>query len=338
MRAWSIEGAFGLENLKQVERPLVAPGPGRVLLRMSAVSLNFRDLLMIRGFYNPRQKLPLIPLSDGVGVVEAIGAGVTRVKLGDRVAGIFAQAWLSGQPNRAQLQTTLGGPRDGTLAEYVELDAEGVVHVPAHLSDEEAATLPCAAVTAWSALVPMGGVVAGQRVLVLGTGGVSIFALQFAKLLGAEVIATSSSDEKLAQAEALGANHTINYKSHPDWWKEVRRLTNDEGVDLVVEVGGANTFDQSVRSTRVGGIVSLIGVLTGAESPVNLTRVLMQNIRVQGVIVGPRDAFEAMNRAIDVHKVRPVVDRVYGFDDIPQAFDDMAHGRHVGKIVVRVGG
>lgn len=336
MFAWRIEGSFGLENLRKVELPTPTPSPGEVVVRLSACSLNFRDILMIRGFYNPKQPLPLIPGSDGVGVVESVGQGVTRVKVGDRVAGIFAQDWISGAPRRNRLNRTLGGPVDGTFATHVRLCAEGVVRVPDHLSDVEAATLPCAAVTAWHSLVSEAGIQAGDRVLILGTGGVSIFALQFANLFGAETIVTSSSDDKLEQARGLGARHTINYRTSPDWWRTVRKLTDDEGVDIVIEVGGAGTFDASVRSVRVGGHVSLIGILSGGEQPMNLTRILMQNIRVQGVIVGNRDMFEAMNRAISLHRLHPVVDRSFAFDEMPLALEHMAHGRHFGKVCVEI--
>lgn len=336
MRAWVLQNAFGLENLSLQERPVAEPGPGEVRLRMLAASLNFRDLLMVRGHYNPRQPLPLIPCSDGVGIIDAVGPGVTRVQPGQRVAGIFSQRWLAGSASREALASTLGGPRDGTLTESMILDADGVVPVPDFLSDEEAATLPCAGVTAWSALVTEGGITAGQRVLILGTGGVAIFALQLAKVLGCEAIVTSSSDDKLAQARDLGADHTINYRTHPEWWREVRRITNDEGVDLVIEVGGAGTFDQSVRSVRVGGHISMIGVLAGGQAPVNLTRVLMHNIRVQGVLVGHRDSFEAMNRAIAHHRIRPVVDRVVPFTEARDALEAMARGEHVGKIAIRI--
>lgn len=336
MLAWRIEGSFGLQNLTRTELPDPVAAAGEVVVRLSAASLNFRDLLMIRGHYNPRQPLPLTPGSDGVGVVESVGAGVTRVKPGDRVAGIFAQDWLAGPPRRNKLRRTLGGPIDGTFATHVKLSAEGVVPVPSHLSDVEAASLPCAAVTAWHALVDEARVQPGDRVLILGTGGVSIFALQFARMLGAETIVTSSSDEKLEQARGLGADHTINYRTHPDWWKEARRLSDDEGVDVVIEVGGAGTFDQSMRSVRAGGHISLIGVLAGSEQPVNMNRVLMQNVRVQGVLVGSREMFEAMNRAIAQHRLRPVIDRAFAFDDMGSALDHLANGRHFGKVCVAI--
>lgn len=334
MRAWSVEGAFGLEHLHLVERPDPTPGPYEVVVRVTATSLNYRDLLMVRGFYNPKQPLPLIPVSDGVGVVTAVGPGVTRVAVGDRVAAIFAQKWLSYPATRARLLSTLGGPLDGMLAEQVCLHEDGLVHVPAHLSDAEAATLPCAALTAWTAMVEEGRVTAGSTVLILGTGGVSIFALQFAKMLGARAIVTSSSDAKLERAVALGADHTVNYRQTPEWWRAVRAFTDGEGVDQVIEVGGAGTFDQSVRSVKIGGLVSMIGVLAGGVDQVNLVRVLMQNIRVQGIIVGCRDAFEAMNRAVAHHGLRPVIDATYPFERAPEALAALGRGEHFGKIVI----
>ena len=337
MRVLEMQGAFGYDRLRIVERPEPVPLPGEVLVHVRAVSLNYRDLLTVQGLYNPRQPLPLIPASDGAGVVVGVGAGVSRVRPGDRVAAIFAQGWLSGPPTREKLtSTTLGGPLDGMLAELVVLREDGLVRIPGHLTDEEAATLPCAAVTAWSALVRHGSVKAGDRVLVMGTGGVSLFALQFARLLGAEVIVTSSSDEKLERAKALGAAHGVNYTEHPAWSKLVRELTDGEGVDHIIEVGGVSTLTQSMRAVRMGGHISLIGVLGGVEAPLNLTPVLMQDIRLQGVIVGPRDAFLEMNRAIQLHALHPVVDRVFPFEEAVDAMRYMASGSHFGKVCIRM--
>ena len=336
MRVFEIQDSFGLDNLRLTERPDPAPGPGQVLLKMRAVSLNFRDLLMVRGHYNPRQPLPLIPCSDGVGEVMAVGDGVTRVAVGDRVAAIFSQTWIDGPPSAEKLSGTVGGPLDGTLAEQMVLSAEGVVPVPEHLTDVEAAALPCAAVTAWSALVEQGSVVAGDVVVVQGTGGVSIFALQFARLLGARVIVTSSSDVKLERARELGAWKTINYTDDPTWGKTARRLTDGVGVDHVVEVGGAGTLEQSLKAVRVGGQVSVIGVLSGVASEINIIPILMQNVRLQGILVGSREGFERMNRAISSHELRPVVDRTFGFDDAPAAFHHMASASHFGKICITI--
>jgi NADPH:quinone reductase-like Zn-dependent oxidoreductase len=336
MRAVEIRGGFGLDNLAVVERPDPRPGPGQVLVRLRAASLNYRDLLTVEGKYNPKQKLPLIPGSDGAGEVVAVGEGVTRVRPGDRVCTIFAQKWIAGRPTRERLRSTLGGPLDGTLAELAVLDQEGVVRTPDHLTDEEAATLPCAAVTAWSALVTEGAITAGDTVLVQGTGGVSLFALQLAKLLGARLIATSSRDEKLARAREMGADETINYREVPAWGVRARELTGGEGVDHVVEVGGAGTLQQSLLAVRFGGTISLIGNLAGTKSELLLTHIFMQKIRVQGILVGDRESFEAMNRAIALHRLRPVIDRAFPLEEAAAAFSHMAAGEHFGKIVIRI--
>jgi len=336
MRVYEIQGSFGLDNLRLTERPDPVPGPGQVLLKMRSASLNYRDLLMVRGHYNPRQPLPLIPCSDGVGEVVAVGEGVSRVAVGDRVATIFSQTWIGGPPSADKLCGTLGGPLDGTLAEQIVLSAEGVVPVPDHLTDAEAAALPCAAVTAWSALVEQGSVGAGDVVLVQGTGGVSVFALQFARILGARVIVTSSSDAKLERVREMGAWQTINYAEDAAWGKTVRRLAGGAGVDHVVEVGGAGTLEQSLKAVRVGGQVSVIGVLSGISSELNIIPILMQNIRLQGILVGSREGFERMNRAISAHSLRPVVDRVFPFDEAPEAFRHMESGTHFGKICITI--
>ncbi|MBW8877018.1 MAG: NAD(P)-dependent alcohol dehydrogenase [Acidobacteria bacterium] len=332
MRAVEIRG-FSLDQMAIVERPDPAPGPGQALVRLRAASLNFRDLLTVQGKYNPKLKLPLIPCSDGAGEVVAIGDGVTRVRPGDRVCAIFAQRWIAGEPTRERLRSTLGGPLDGTLTELAVFDQEGLVKVPDHLTDEEAATLPCAAVTAWTALQ---GITAGDTVLLQGTGGVSIFALQLARLLGARVIITSSSDEKLARARELGAAEGINYRETPDWAARVKELAGGAGVDLVVEVGGAGTLKQSLQSVRMGGTIALLGVLAGNTAEISLPLIFMQNVRVQGILVGPRESFEAMNRAIALHQLHPVIDRVFPLEDVRAAFEHMGAGGHFGKIVVRI--
>ncbi|AEI65755.1 zinc-binding dehydrogenase family oxidoreductase [Corallococcus macrosporus] len=325
-----------MDKLVQVERPDPVPGPMQVRVRVKATSLNSRDLMMVEGRYNPRQKLPLVPNSDGAGVVDAVGPGVTRVKPGDRVMSLFAQAWGAGAPTRAAQVSTLGGPLDGALADTVLLHEDGAVPTPAYLSDEEAATLPCAAVTAWSALVTHGAIKAGDTVLLQGTGGVSIFALQIARLMGARIIITSSHDAKLARARTLGAHDGINYVTTPDWDKAARALTGGVGVDHVVEVGGAETFEKSLRAVRPGGTVSVIGVLSGGAGAVPLTPILMQNLRVQGIFVGHRQSFEALNRAFTLHAVRPVVDRVFDFSEARAAFEHLKSGAHFGKVVIRV--
>jgi NADPH:quinone reductase-like Zn-dependent oxidoreductase len=331
-----IEGAFGRDHLRLVERADPAPGAGELLLRVRAASLNYRDLMMVEGRYNPRQPLPLVPCSDGVGEVLACGEGVRGFAPGDRVCPIFAPRWLAGRPDRERLRSTLGGPLDGTLRELMTIPAESVVRPPAHLSDAEAATLPCAGVTAWSALVEHGGVRAGDTVLVLGTGGVALFALQIARLHGARVVVTSSSDEKLARARELGAWETVNYRREAAWGKRVRELTG-EGVDHVVEVGGAGTLAESLRAVRIGGTILLIGVLAAGEAPFSIVPVFMQQVRVQGILVGHREAFAALVRALEQHGTRPVVDSVYPFEEVPAAFEHLAAGAHFGKVCLAIG-
>ncbi len=326
--------AWGVENLVLAERPEPRAGAGQALVRMRAASLNYRDLLMVRGEYNPKQRLPLVPCSDGCGEVVAVGEGVTRAAVGDRVCPTFHQRWIAGEPTRELLRGTLGGPLDGTLAELMVVDEQGLVRPPEHLSDEEAATLPCAALTAWNALVTEGRVTAADTVLVQGTGGVSIFALQLAVLSGARVIVTSSRDEKLARARELGAWEAINYREQPGWGARAAELTGGRGVDLVVEVGGAGTLEQSLRAVRPGGTIALIGVLSGATTELRLNSVLMRKIRVQGIIVGPRESFEAMNRAVAHRRLRPVVDRVFPLAEVRAAFDHLASGRHFGKVCI----
>lgn len=335
MKIFEIKQASGIDSLTLVERPDPKPGYGQVLVKIKAVSLNYRDLLVVKGAYSRNLPLPLIPCCDGAGEVVEVGEDVTRVKTGDRVAGIFFQTWISGELDESKAKSALGGAIDGVLAEYVLFHQDGLVRIPEHLSYEEAATLPCAAVTAWNGLITQGNLKAGDSVLVLGTGGVSIFALQFAKISGARVIATSSSDEKLDRVKHLGASDGINYKSVPDWDKKVLELTGRRGVDHVVEVGGVGTLAKSLRAVRMGGHISLIGVLSGVGEA-NPLPAVMKNIRIQGIYVGSRDMFEAMNRAIAVHQLRPVIDRVFPFEETHEAYRYMESGAHFGKVVIRL--
>lgn len=337
MKVYEIRERFGLDALKLTERPQPQPGPHEVLLRIKAASLNYRDLLVVKGQYNPKMPLPRIPLSDAAGEVAAVGPGVTRVQLGQRVAAIFMQKWLAGDLDDGKAKSALGGAIDGLLAEYAVLHEDGLVQIPEHLSFEEAATLPCGAVTAWHGLVTEGRVKPGDTVLLQGTGGVSLFALQFARLAGARVLITSSSNEKLERARKLGAAEGINYKETPEWGEKARELTGGRGVDHVVEVGGAGTLGQSLRAVRMGGHISLIGVLSGGGQA-NPVPILMKNVRVQGIFVGSREMFEAMNRAIAVNQLRPIVDRVFSFDEAVQAFRHMESAAHFGKICIRVDG
>ena len=326
---------FGIENLAPVERDEPRAAANEAVVRFRAASLNYRDLMFIKGTYNPRAKLPAVPFSDGAGEVVAVGEGVTKWRVGDRVCPIFVQSWLDGLPSTQKNRSALGaGDLDGVLREYGAFNEEGLIKIPEHLSFEEAATLPCAAVTAWHALVNSGNLKAGETVLALGTGGVSIFALQLAKMHGAQVIITSSSDEKLKRARELGADKTINYKNTPNWDKEVMSLTNKVGVDHVIEVGGAGTLSKSLNSVRVGGQVDLIGVLsTGGDF--NPLSVLMRGVRLQGIFVGSRRMFEDMNRAIEANQLRPVIDKTFAFEEVGEALRYMESGSHFGKIVVK---
>jgi NADPH:quinone reductase-like Zn-dependent oxidoreductase len=336
MKVYELQSNAGIDALKLVERPEPEPKAGQVLIRVRATSLNYRDLIVAQGTYGSGQKYPLIPMSDGAGEVVAVGEGVTRVKVGDRVAGIFFQNWIYGQLTRQKMKSDLGGGIDGMLAEYVVLHQDGLVVLPNHISYEEGATLPCAAVTAWHAVVTKGNVGAGETVLLLGTGGVSIFALQFAKIHGARVIITSSSNEKLARAKELGADETINYKITPDWEKQVYELSDRTGVDHVVEVGGAGTLPKSLQAVRIGGHISLIGVLSGRGEQVDPLPILFKSLTVQGIYVGSREIFEDMNQAIAQHQIKPVIDRVFGFNEAQQAYAYLQSAAHFGKVVIQV--
>ena len=332
MKALVIHTAFGLENLAVVDRPDPAPGLGQVLVRVRAASLNYRDLLLAKGQYNPKLTFPRVLGSDAAGEVADVGADVTRWKPGDRVAGCFMPHWDGGPITDAAAKSAPGSDRDGVLAERVLFEESGVVRVPDHLTFEEAATLPCAAVTAWNALTAAGAGT-GTTVLLQGTGGVSIFALQLAKALGARTIITSSSDEKLSRALALGADAGTNYKTNPDWDKWARQQTGGAGVDVVIEVGGAGTLDRSLKAVKTGGHVALIGVLAGGTT-FNPMFVLMKAVRLQGVFVGSRAMFEAMNAVIAAKQMRPVIDRVFPLADAPAAFRHLESGSHFGKVVV----
>jgi NADPH:quinone reductase-like Zn-dependent oxidoreductase len=334
MKAMRIHRMGDIDELRLEELPDPRPGPGQVRVRVRAASLNYRDLLVVKGLYSRNLALPLIPLSDGAGEVVEVGPSTTRFAVGARVAGIFMQTWLDGALTEAKSKSALGGAIDGVLAEQVVLHEDGLVAAPDHLTFEEAATLPCAAVTAWNALI-QGGVRAGETVLTLGTGGVSLFALQFARMAGARVIATSSSDAKLERAKQLGASDGVNYKTTPEWDKKARDLTGGVGVDHVVEVGGAGTLARSLKAMRMGGHVALIGVLAGGGD-CNPTPVLMKAVRLQGVYVGSRAMFEAMNQAIALHQMKPVIDRVFPFEEARAAYRHMESGAHFGKIVLRL--
>lgn len=332
MKVYAIVSADGIDALQLSERPAPQPGPGEVLVRIRASALNYRDLMTITDPVSRRVLYPRIPNSDGAGDVLAVGAGVTRFKPGDRVAGTFFQRWDDGPITADAMASALGGAIDGVLAEQVVLGERGLVHLPPHLSYEEAATLPCAALTAWHALVEKGGLKAGETVLLIGTGGVSIFALQIALLHGARAIVISSSDAKLERARGLGAWQTVNYRAEPEWDRAVLELTDGQGVDHVVEVGGAGTLERSIAAARVAGHIALIGVLTGGR--IDPAPIMRKSLRVDGIYVGNRAMFEAMNRAIAAAALRPVIDRRFDFDQARGAYHQMRSAGHFGKLVV----
>lgn len=336
MKAIQLTNGFGFEELNLTELDIPTPGPREVLIRMRAASLNYRDLVILSGLMPIEIKFPFIPLSDGAGEIVAVGQGVTRFQVGHRVAGNLQQRFFAGNPRAGVLEDSLGGPLNGVAAEYVVLHEDGIVHIPDHLTWEEAATLPIAALTAWSMLIEYGGLQAGDTVLLQGTGGVSIFGLQFALMAGARAIITSSSNDKLERAKALGAWQTINYSEVPDWDKAVLELTG--GVDHVLDVGGAATMAKSINALRIGGTLSMVGFLSGLTIPdYDVTGILQKAATVRGSQVGNRDHFEKMNRAIAHHRLQPVVDRVFPLDRIGEAFALLAEGKqYFGKIVVQI--
>ena len=337
MRCYELQGPGGIDALALVDKPMPQPARGEVLVRLAAASLNYRDLLTVKGGYGSRQKFPLVPLSDGAGVVEAVGDGVAAFAPGDRVIGSFFENWTSGAPDETRMRAALGGAVDGTLTEYRIFPAHALVRTPAHLTDIEAATLPCAGVTAWSAVVKLGGIRPGQTVLTQGTGGVSMAALQIAKMAGARVIATSSSEAKIERLKAMGADVVMNYRTTADWGRKARGITG-QGVDLVVEVGGVGTLNESIRATRIGGTIAFIGVLAGAPaSELRLPLMVMQQQRLQGVTVGSVEDLQALANALALHQLKPVIDRVFPFAKAREAFHYMSNGTHFGKVAIAIG-
>lgn len=336
MRSYLVTTNGGFRDLSVVDRDTGDVGPNDVLVRMTAASLNYRDFGITRGGYLRNDRCPVVPLSDGVGEVVSIGREVTKWSVGDRVAGSFVQDWVDGSPTDETLRTSLGGGIDGVLCEERVFPEHGLVRVPQHLSDEEAACLPCAAVTAWHAIMESGQLAAGQTVLTLGTGGVSTFAIQIAKAAGARVIATSSSDDKLVRATELGASDVINYRSHDDWHRVAREMTDGRGVDQVVEVGGPGTLAKSLQAAAVGGHIGLIGVLAGTDGDINPVSALFNVVRISGIYVGSRAMFERLNDFLTEHQIRPVVDRVFSFDDAIAAYEYLKSGNHFGKVVIRI--
>ncbi|NQV83627.1 MAG: NAD(P)-dependent alcohol dehydrogenase [Rhodospirillales bacterium] len=336
MNTWEITSAGGIDALEMNQRPTPEPGPGQVLVRVGASSINYRDLSTIRNPEARKLPYPTVPNSDCAGLITALGEGAGGVRAGDRVMGCFFQDWETGGIHPAAMSSALGGAIDGVLAEEVVLNAAAVVPVPGHLSLEEAATLPCAALTAWHALTADVPVAPGETVLLLGTGGVSVFAQQFCSVLSATTIVTSSSDEKLNRIRELGAGHTINYNTDPDWEKTVLDITDGRGVDRVVEVGGPGTLQKSIAAVRVGGRIQLIGVLTDPGGMIVPTDIMRKSITLKGIYVGPAQMFRDMAACIAKHQLHPVIDRVFDFEQAPAAYHAMAAAKHFGKIVIRV--
>jgi NADPH:quinone reductase-like Zn-dependent oxidoreductase len=335
-RAVLIREADGSYRLEIEQAPVPVPGEHDVIVRVHAVSLNRRDVYVKKGHYPMPPRPSLVPISDGAGEIAAVGSGVTRFRAGDHVAGIFFQAWLHGRQDAATMPSALGGQLDGMLAEFVCLREDGVVALPAGLTFEEGATLPCAGVTAWNALVTRGRVQAGDYVLLLGTGGVAVFGLQFATAAGAQPVVTSSSDPKLVRARSLGAVATVNYAQTPDWAGPVRAATGGIGVHHVLEVGGVGTLPKSLTSLAPGGHIALIGGLAGFGGEIPSMALIGGNATASGVYVGSREHFEAMNRFIEQHRIRPVIDRVFNFDSVVEAYDYVDQGRHFGKVVIKL--
>ncbi len=333
MRAWQIS-SFGIDSLEFVERPTPTPGPGEVLVGVRAVSYNYRDLMVVKGLYNPKMKLPRIPCSDAAGEVVAVGADVTKWRAGDRVAGIFMQNWVDGPLTAAKARGALGGDIDGVLADYVVLKEDGLVGIPDHLSYQEGATLPCAAIAAWNALAA-GELKPGATVLIQGTGGVSIFALQFARLKGARVLGLSSSQEKLERAKAMGLDAGLNYRDNPEWDLWANEQTGGEGVDLVVDVGGAGTLARSLRAIRPGGTVAQVGALAASTDPFPIPLIIHKTARIRGIYVGSRKDFLDMNRAIALTEMRPVGE-AFDWSQAREVFKFLEEATHFGKLVLTV--
>ena len=331
-----IDGGFGIDHLNLVETASPDPGPGQVRLAVEAVSLNRRDLLMVQGVYNPKQQLPSTPGSDGAGIADAVGPGCTRIKQGERVVLHMMPKWLSGEPSSSKLSEAMGGAGgQGTLEQKIIVPEDALLPIPDMMTFEAASALPCAALTAWSGVIALGNTQPGDTVLIQGAGGVSVFALQFAKMNGAHVIATTSSPEREQRLRALGADATLNYRTDKDWARTARSIAPGGRIDLIVDVGGGGTLDASLRVIRPGGTIALIGVLEGARAEIALPLAVMRQVRLQGVTVGSRETFEAMLRAIAKHGIDPVIDTQYAFADVQKAFERMDANAHVGKIIVK---
>ena len=334
MKTYRLEKTGSLDNLSLNQEADPTPGAHDVVIRVRANALNYRDLMVMGGSYRVPPKPRVIPLSDGAGEIVAVGSAVKRLKIGDRVAGAFFQGWMGGHIAAEHLSTDMGGSIDGMLSEFVVLNQQGVVKIPAHLSFEEAATLPCAAVTAWCCLTDQRQLLPGDTVLTLGSGGVSVFAIQIARMFGARVIATTSSDAKADKLRALGAHEIINYTTHPEWDQEVMRLTGRRGADFVVEVGGPGTLANSLKSAAIGGHVVQVGILGGVGQQLDPALFRGRSITTRSITVGSRQSFEAMLRAIDVNQMRPVIDKVFKFEDAKLAYQHLQEQKHFGKVVI----
>jgi NADPH:quinone reductase-like Zn-dependent oxidoreductase len=337
MKAWLLND-FGLDNLKQADVPTPVPQAGELLVKVGAVSLNFRDKAIVDGIYEPHMiPKPLIPVSDAAGTVVSVGSNVTRFKVGDRVNSHLYSRWVDGAPGPNEPDYCFGAPLPGGLAEYMIIHEESAVAAPANMTDEQASTLPIAALTAWFSLMEVGHLQPGQTVLVQGTGGVSIFAVQIAKVAGARVIATSSRDENLEKVKALGASHGINYRQFPAWEEQALELTDGKGVDILLDVVGGDGLNQSVAATKASGIITQIGFLNGQTSSLDLMRVIFRQTTIRGIAVGHRASFERMNTFLNEHNILPVIDKVYGFDQAREAYEHLARGPF-GKVVIKVAG
>ena len=334
MKAWQLR-AFGRENLVLNDLPEPVPGSGEVLIRVSSVALNYRDKLLYDGTYNPHLEFPMTQVADAVGEIVALGDDASRFKVGDRVVTNYCTRWIDGQPTSKETLYTLGNIIPGALAEYLILSEQALALAPSYLSNDEAAALPCAGLTAWYSLVEQGRLSSGQTVLLQGTGGVSLFGLQIASALGATTIVTSSSDSKLERAKTLGATHTINYKAHPEWEKEALTLTNNQGVDQILEVVGGPNVARSIKAIRPEGQISIIGIIDGFDATIPLFSLIQKHGILRGISVGPRRALERMLKKFDEVKLHPVIDSVYSFADAPKAFERLEEGAF-GKIVIRV--
>lgn len=332
MRAIQLS-AFGLDHLQQVDLPAPHPRPNEVLVRMEAASLNFRDSMVVNGQLYRNVPLPMVPVSDGAGMVMQVGDAVTRFKPGDRVTTFYKSRWIAGAMRPEWEGAEIGGPEPGVMRDLACFDQYSLARAPSHLSSVQAATLPIAALTAWQVLEEA-RVTTGQTILLLGTGGVSLFALQFAQLRGARAILLSSSDDKLERAKSLGADVGINYKTHPEWGARVRDVTGGTGVDAVIETIGASTLAQSLEAVRMHGFIGVLGWIGGMDATLPLSKVVLKRVRVQGISVAPLETHERMVAAIETTGLEPVIDHVYGFGQLRDAFEHMAAGRHFGKLAI----